>query len=96
MAGYPHANEEGGLSGAPLRLMATDVVGALCRELKGEIPVIGVGGIMSGSDATEKLDAGASLVQIYSGLIFKGPGLLNECVRTIRDAHRPASRDQGR
>src|SRR5262245_814081 len=64
--GYLQAQEQGGLSGAPLREKSTDVVGALCRELKGEIPVIGVGGIMRGADAAEKMDAGASLVQIYS------------------------------
>jgi dihydroorotate dehydrogenase len=80
VAGFPQAQEQGGLSGAPLRDKATDVIGKLCRELKGEIPVIGVGGIMSGADAAEKLAAGASLVQIYSGLIYRGPGLVAECV----------------
>jgi dihydroorotate dehydrogenase len=80
VAGYPHASEEGGLSGAPLRLMATDVIGALYRELKGEIPVIGVGGILRGADAVEKMDAGASLVQLYTGLIYRGPELVSECV----------------
>jgi dihydroorotate dehydrogenase len=83
VAGHPHAEEEGGLSGAPLRLMATDVIGALCRELKGEIPVIGVGGILCGADAVEKMDAGASLVQLYTGLIYRGPELVGECVRAI-------------
>jgi dihydroorotate dehydrogenase len=83
VAGYPHAGEEGGLSGAPLRLTSTDVVGALCRELKGEIPVIGVGGILRGADAVEKMDAGASLVQLYTGLIYRGPELVGECVRAI-------------
>ncbi len=83
VAGYPHAEEEGGLSGAPLRLMSTDVIGALCRELKGEIPVIGVGGILSGADAAEKMDAGASLVQLYTGLIYRGPELVGECVKAI-------------
>lgn len=91
VAGYPHAEEQGGLSGAPLRQLATDVIGALCRELKGEIPVIGVGGIMSGADAVEKLDAGASLVQIYSGLIYRGPGLVNECVSASLKRSRTAS-----
>jgi len=80
IAGYPQAQEQGGLSGAPLRERSTDVIGALCRELKGEVPVIGVGGIMNGADAVEKLNAGASLVQIYSGLIFRGPHLVFECV----------------
>ena len=91
IAGYPQAQEQGGLSGAPLRERSTDVVGALCRELKGEIPVIGVGGILSGADAVEKLDAGASLVQIYSGLIFRGPELVNECVSACLAKSRTAS-----
>jgi dihydroorotate dehydrogenase len=91
VAGYPHAEEQGGLSGAPLRQLATDVIGSLCRELKGEIPVIGVGGIMSGADAVEKLDAGASLVQVYSGLIYRGPGLVNECVSASLKRSRTAN-----
>ena len=91
VAGLPHAEEQGGLSGAPLRQLATDVIGALCRELKGEIPVIGVGGIMSGADAVEKLAVGASLVQIYSGLIYRGPGLVNECVSASLERSRTAN-----
>jgi dihydroorotate dehydrogenase len=93
---YPLSREQGGLSGAPLRESSTRVLRILSQELKGEIPLIGVGGILSGADALEKLDAGASLVQIYSGLIYRGPRLVNECIEAIRDAHRPASRDQGR
>ena len=89
--GYPDAFQTGGLSGAPLRERSTDIVGALCRELKGEVPVIGVGGILSGADAVEKLDAGASLVQIYSGLIFRGPELVNECVSACLARSRTAS-----
>jgi dihydroorotate dehydrogenase len=54
------------------------------RRLQGRIPLIGVGGILDGSDAAEKLDAGASLVQLYSGLIYRGPALVNECVDEIR------------
>jgi dihydroorotate dehydrogenase len=88
--GYPHGEETGGLSGAPLRERATDVVGALCRELKGEIPVIGVGGIMRGEHAAEKLEAGASLVQVYSGLIYRGPGLVSECVQACRGILHPS------
>jgi dihydroorotate dehydrogenase len=91
IAGYPQAQEQGGLSGAPLRERSTDVIGALCRELKGEIPVIGVGGIMNGADAVEKLNAGASLVQIYSGLIFRGPLLVSECVSACLAKSRTAS-----
>ena len=77
---YANAFQAGGLSGAPLRERATRVVRLLAAELKGEIPVIGVGGILSGGDAAEKFDAGASLVQLYTGLIYQGPGLIRECV----------------
>ena len=91
VAGYPHAGEQGGLSGGPLRVRSTDVIGALCRELKGEIPVIGVGGILRGADAVEKLDAGASLVQIYTGLIYRGPELISECVSACLAKSRTAS-----
>jgi len=80
VSGLPHADEQGGLSGAPVRERSTQVLRILSRELKKEIPLIGVGGILSGADAVEKLDAGASLVQIYSGLIYRGPALVGECV----------------
>lgn len=80
VAGLPHANEEGGLSGAPLFRRSTEVLARLAELLKGEIPLIGGGGIMSGADARAKFDAGASLVQIYSGLVFRGPQLITECV----------------
>ncbi len=80
VARFAHGNEQGGLSGAPLRENSTRVLRILSRELKGEIPLIGVGGIFSGADAVEKLDAGASLVQLYSGLIYRGPDLVEECV----------------
>lgn len=86
------ANEQGGLSGAPLRERATGVLRTLAQELKGEIPLIGVGGILSGADAVEKLDAGASLVQLYSGLIYRGPALVSECVKAILDAKENRSR----
>jgi dihydroorotate dehydrogenase len=78
---YPQSKEQGGLSGAPLRESSTRVLRTLARELKGEIPLIGVGGILSGADAVEKLEAGATLVQIYSGLIYRGPELVEECVK---------------
>jgi dihydroorotate dehydrogenase len=94
--GLPHADEEGGLSGTPVRERSTHVLRILSKELKNEIPLIGVGGILSGAEAMEKIDAGASLVQLYTGLIYRGPGLVNECAARIRDAHRPASRNQGR
>jgi dihydroorotate dehydrogenase len=85
-----HGSQAGGLSGAPLRARSTHVVGVLSRAVRGELPVIGVGGIFSGADALEKLQAGATLVQLYSGLIYRGPGLVSECIHAIRDANRPA------
>ena len=88
---YPVSKEQGGLSGAPLRASSTRVIRILSQELKGEIPLIGVGGILSGADAVEKLDAGASLVQLYSGLIYRGPQLVNECVSACLARSRTAS-----
>jgi len=79
--GRPHADEAGGLSGAPLRARATAVVAALAKALDGALPIIGVGGILSGADAREKIDAGAALVQVYTGIIYRGPDLVAECVR---------------
>lgn len=82
--GLPHAAQAGGLSGAPVAAASTVVIGAL-RALLGEtIPIIGVGGIMSGADAQEKMRAGASLVQLYTGLIYHGPALIRECANAIR------------
>jgi dihydroorotate dehydrogenase len=82
VAGLPHGSEEGGISGAPLMDPSTRVLRAFALQLKGEVPLIGVGGIMSGADARAKFDAGASLVQLYSGLVFRGPRLIAECVQT--------------
>ena len=78
--GLHHSTEAGGLSGAPLTERATQFIAALARDLDGALPIIGAGGIMSGADAVEKLHAGATLVQLYSGLIYRGPGLVRECV----------------
>jgi dihydroorotate dehydrogenase len=78
-----HANEAGGMSGAPIIERSTAVVRGLARSLDGAIPVIGVGGIMSGSDAREKVAAGASLVQLYTGLIYRGPTLVGECIAAL-------------
>jgi dihydroorotate dehydrogenase len=83
VATLPHGNESGGLSGAPLKAKATQVVASLTRALAGAVPVIGVGGILTGDDAGEKIDAGASLVQLYTGLIYKGPDLVAECVSAL-------------
>jgi dihydroorotate dehydrogenase len=78
--GLPHAEEAGGLSGAPLRAASTAVIRALAGELRGRLPIIGVGGVSSAADAREKLDAGATLVQVYTGLVYRGPGLVREIV----------------
>jgi dihydroorotate dehydrogenase len=85
--GLTHANETGGLSGAPVRDLSTRVVRALHQVLQGEIPIIGVGGILSGSDASEKMAAGASLVQLYTGLIYRGPALVGECASACASIH---------
>jgi dihydroorotate dehydrogenase len=81
--GMPHAEEAGGLSGEPVKALSTYVIQELSSQLKGALPIIGVGGILSGADAEEKMKAGASLVQIYSGLIYKGPKLINEVVKHL-------------
>ncbi len=80
--GLRHADERGGLSGAPLTQRATEVIARLCRALDGAMPVIGVGGIMSPADAVEKLRAGASLVQLYTGFVYHGPRLVRECIES--------------
>ena len=84
----PHASEQGGLSGAPLTVRATSVLRTLAIALAGALPIIGVGGVMSGDDAREKLRAGAKLVQIYTGLIYRGPELIAECVRALASCER--------
>ena len=81
--GLRHADETGGLSGRPLRAQATEVIRTLAKALDGALPIIGVGGILSGADAKDKVDAGATLVQIYTGLIYRGPDLVAECARAL-------------
>jgi dihydroorotate dehydrogenase len=76
--------EAGGLSGAPVRDASTEVIRSLKAYLGNAIPIVGVGGIMSGKDAQEKILAGASLVQIYSGLIYRGPKLISECAEALK------------
>lgn len=76
----PHGTELGGLSGAPVRAKSTSVIRELAEALRSSgIPVIGVGGILSGEDALEKIHAGAAIVQIYSGMVYRGPDLVNHC-----------------
>ena len=76
--------EAGGLSGAPVRDASTKVIRSLKEYLGDAIPIVGVGGIMSGKDGQEKIAAGASLVQIYSGLIYRGPKLISECAAALK------------
>lgn len=85
--GLTHANETGGLSGAPVRDLSTRVIRSLHQVLQGEIPIIGVGGILSGADASEKMAAGASLIQLYTGLIYRGPELVIECASACASIH---------
>jgi dihydroorotate dehydrogenase len=82
--GLPHGDEAGGLSGAPVFELSNIVIRALRKELGDAVPIIGVGGIMNGADAKAKIDAGAALVQLYSGLIYQGPGLVRECAAALR------------
>ncbi len=81
--GLEHAEEAGGLSGAPVFEKSTACLAAFAAVLKGQIPLIGVGGILSGADAAAKKQAGASLVQVYSGLIYTGPKLVKDCVDAL-------------
>ena len=84
VADDPRGSEAGGLSGKPLFDRSTAVLSGMHRRLQERIPLIGVGGILDGSDAAEKMELGASLVQLYSGLIYRGPPLVAECVNEIR------------
>ena len=81
--GLAHADEQGGLSGGPLAERATALLRVLAAALDGALPIIGVGGILTGDDARAKIGAGASLVQLYTGLIYRGPDLVAECVRAL-------------
>lgn len=81
--GLEYAEEAGGLSGAPVFEKSTACLAAFAEKLKGQIPLIGVGGILSGADALAKKKAGASLVQVYSGLIYTGPELVKDCVAAL-------------
>ena len=79
----PHANETGGLSGRPLQAKSTEVIRYLAERLNDQLPIIGVGGIDGALAAREKLKAGAKLVQVYSGFIYKGPPLVRDIVENI-------------
>ena len=81
--GLPHANEQGGLSGAPVKDRANHVLAAFRTALPAEIALIGTGGITSGEDAAEKIKLGADLVQFYTGFVYKGPDLVTDCLKAI-------------
>ncbi|MFT5933109.1 MAG: dihydroorotate dehydrogenase, partial [Hydrogenophaga sp.] len=84
VAGLPHADEAGGLSGAPVLAMSNAVIRQLRERLGPRFPIIGVGGILSAQDAVSKITAGADLVQIYTGLIYQGPALVRASAEAIK------------
>jgi dihydroorotate dehydrogenase len=86
--GLAYANEAGGLSGRPLKERATHVIAVLYQELQGDIPIIGVGGIENAADAWDKLVAGAELIQLYTGFVYAGPGLIAEIVHGLQERAR--------
>jgi dihydroorotate dehydrogenase len=81
---HRHGDEAGGLSGRPLFAKSTEVLRAMAVRLEGRLPLLGVGGILAGTDAATKIDAGATLVQFYTGMVYRGPGLVRECVDAMR------------
>lgn len=86
---HPLALESGGLSGEPLRTLSTNVIKSFTRVLQGELPIIGVGGISNATHAAEKFSAGASLIQVYTGLIYRGPALVSELQTASAVRHNP-------
>jgi dihydroorotate dehydrogenase len=88
VSGQPHAEEMGGLSGAPVLDSSNRVIRLLRNALGRDFPIIGVGGILSGHDAIAKIEAGADVVQIYTGLIYKGPALVTEVASALQQMKR--------
>jgi dihydroorotate dehydrogenase len=82
--GHKHADEAGGLSGKPVFSPSTEILRQMNKALKGNLPIVGVGGVMSADDAKQKINAGASLVQIYTGFIYHGPQLIRECALALK------------
>ena len=80
---HPLAGEEGGLSGAALTGLSTSIIARIAEHTRGEIPIVGVGGIMGPDDARAKIDAGATLVQVYTGLVYEGPGLVKRILQGL-------------
>lgn len=81
-----HAEEAGGLSGAPVHELSLAVIRRLKEQLGSRMAIIGVGGVLSGKAAQEKMQAGADAVQLYTGLIYRGPALVGECVKAVAGA----------
>ena len=81
----PFKNETGGLSGLPVRTVSTQIIQKFSQHLQDKIPMIGVGGIMQGDDALQKIHVGAKLVQLYTGLIYQGPQLIKDCIVSLKD-----------
>ena len=79
----PIRNETGGLSGRPLRVRSEKVLAQVLKRLDGRLPVVSVGGIMCPEDAKRRLDMGAALVQVYTGLVYAGPGLVQKIIRAL-------------
>lgn len=84
VSGHHYANEQGGLSGAPVKTASDNVIRLLSAQLAGALPIIGVGGVTAGRHAADKIEAGASLVQIYTGFIYHGPQLIADCVDRLK------------
>jgi dihydroorotate dehydrogenase len=84
VSALPHGNETGGLSGRPVFEKSNQVIRQLRQAMGPQFPIMGVGGILSGEDAVAKIEAGADVVQIYTGLIYKGPALVTEAARAIQ------------
>ncbi len=83
--GNPITAEAGGISGAPLRARSTEVIRFIYQQTQGQLPIIGVGGIFTAADAWEKITAGASLIQVYTGLVYEGPGLIRRVLQGLLD-----------
>jgi dihydroorotate dehydrogenase len=81
--GHPNQKEEGGLSGRPLRYRSTEIIRYIHRKTNGQLPIIGVGGVQTANDVREKLEAGASLVQLFTGIIYEGPGVAGRILRNL-------------
>ena len=82
--GHKHESETGGLSGQPVFSPSTEILRQMNKALKGHLPIIGVGGVMSAENARQKIQAGASLIQIYTGFIYRGPQLIRDCALALK------------